>query len=349
MEGKIPKISVIVPVYNAESRLQLCVENILRQTFADFELILVDDGSKDSSPQICDSFSESDARVRVLHKNNGGVSQARNDGIRIASGEYITFIDSDDTVNFDYFENMLKKAESTDIDGLYSGLVMETWSDTSMIKQDIYSFDEEDVKDVKELLESMEISYPLICICGPCCKLYKRAIVEKYQIRFDEKLALGEDTIFNLNYLEHCSRIMVTTDSYYHYYRGDSSSLFSKLNKECYEIHVNVYDKMRELMINTECSSEAMERFEEMYVNLMVGCIHRFFQFKDETTVKERIEIIKKVASNNYVKAFRTSSIGMKSRFVVYLLQHNLIKQIYFIFWINYYIRELNKTQRKEV
>ena len=101
----MPGISVIVPVYNTERYLNVCVESILRQTCADLELILIDDGSSDRSPQICDEWAERDARVTVIHRENGGASAARNSGLRIASGEYIAFVDSDDWIE----ESMLAR------------------------------------------------------------------------------------------------------------------------------------------------------------------------------------------------------------------------------------------------
>ena len=91
-------ISIIIPVYNAEKYLRRCIESVLSQSFTDFELILVDDGSRDFSPHICDDYAQKDSRVKVIHKANGGVIAARNDGLDIAKGEYVTFIDSDDWV-----------------------------------------------------------------------------------------------------------------------------------------------------------------------------------------------------------------------------------------------------------
>ncbi len=97
-----PAFSIIVPVYNAEKTLQRCVDSILAQTFEDFELILINDGSKDQSGDICDEYAAKDSRVKTVHKTNGGVSSARNAGLRIAQGEYIAFIDSDDYIDNDY-------------------------------------------------------------------------------------------------------------------------------------------------------------------------------------------------------------------------------------------------------
>ena len=101
-----PQISIIVPVYNSEKYLGVCIDSILSQSFRDFELILVDDGSKDSSAQICDEYASQDKRVRVIHKVNGGVSAARNDGLDIAKGEYVTFIDSDDWVEREFLSTI---------------------------------------------------------------------------------------------------------------------------------------------------------------------------------------------------------------------------------------------------
>lgn len=108
----MPEISIIVPVYNVEKYLEQCIDSILTQTFEDFELILVDDGSPDKCPEICDEYAQKDDRVRVIHKENGGVSSARNAGMKLACGEYILFCDSDDYVSPLWCELMLNAARS---------------------------------------------------------------------------------------------------------------------------------------------------------------------------------------------------------------------------------------------
>lgn len=115
-------ISVIVPVYNVEKYLDKCVQSILAQTYKDFELILVDDGSPDNCPQMCDQFAKNDSRIRVLHKKNGGLSDARNAGTAIASGEFVTYVDSDDYVADDYLEKLHSLLEKYDADIAVTGV-----------------------------------------------------------------------------------------------------------------------------------------------------------------------------------------------------------------------------------
>lgn len=116
MKSEKVQLSVIVPVYNVEQYLKQCIDSILNQTFKNFELILVDDGALDSCPQICDNYSKHDDRVKVIHKKNGGLSSARNAGIKVAKGKFLTFIDSDDWISKNYFEEMMKEQDKYNAD-----------------------------------------------------------------------------------------------------------------------------------------------------------------------------------------------------------------------------------------
>lgn len=115
------KISVIVPVYNVDRFLDRCLISITGQTFKDLEIILVDDGSPDNSPQMCEEWAKKDNRIRVIHKENGGLGFARNSGMEIATGEFIAFVDSDDYIEFDMYEKLYQEAEESDSDIVYSG------------------------------------------------------------------------------------------------------------------------------------------------------------------------------------------------------------------------------------
>ena len=125
MESQTPIISVIVPVYNVEQYLPRCIDSILAQTFTDFELLLIDDGSKDKSGAICDAYARKDPRIRVFHKPNGGVSSARNMGLDNAKGEWIAFVDSDDWVNEDFLANFVEIDSGEDL--LSQGFCSPNW------------------------------------------------------------------------------------------------------------------------------------------------------------------------------------------------------------------------------
>lgn len=207
-----PKISVIVPVYNAEKYLHRCVDSILAQTFNDFELLLIDDGSKDSSGEICDEYARKDERVKVWHKENGGVSSARNVGLENARGEWVTFSDSDDWLEpnaFAYYDVMTKKYS---FDYLYCGYFL---NDVEGIP------DKDGSLDIPNFIERHE-----------CDKLwygvYSNAIIQNGRIRFNEKITLAEDKLFNYQFLKSCQKVYVSRLCFYRYSFGNTQSLSFK-------------------------------------------------------------------------------------------------------------------------
>ena len=193
-------ISVIVPAYNVENVLHYCIDSILNQTYKDFELILVDDGSTDKSGKICDEYANKDSRVRVFHKENGGVSSARNFGIDNANGDYICFIDSDDYVNGDYLELLMytksKYPESGNIWCCFTTVNSYGGNpqNSNCIKsdKDCVEFDRSQIMTLHEKWLD----------AGPVCKLYSKEVIDKNRIRCNESIALGEDLSFNFDYID---------------------------------------------------------------------------------------------------------------------------------------------------
>lgn len=189
-------ISIIVPVYNCEENLERCVKSILNQSEKDIELILVDDGSTDTSPQICDKFAKENSNVKVIHQENGGVSKARNAGIEAAQGEYLQFVDSDD-----YLDSKMCKTMKEIIEKDQSELVI-TGFHHWYIGKDVIKCPSEKLTSPTEMktfgtafLELYEQGF----LNMPWNKLYKK---EKIKEHFPENLSLGEDLLFNLNYLK---------------------------------------------------------------------------------------------------------------------------------------------------
>lgn len=182
-------VSIIVPVYNGEVFLNRCVKSILAQTYTDFELVLVDDGSKDNSGKICDEFAAKDCRVKVIHQKNAGVSAARNAGLAMASGEYIGFVDADDYIAPESYE--IAMAASADCD-----IVM--WDTVT-----VWESGKQEADTIPLLAEDTEITkrewYPelLLQMAGSACRcLYRREIVE--DVRFPVGIKFSEDRIFNI-------------------------------------------------------------------------------------------------------------------------------------------------------
>lgn len=197
-----PLISVIVPVYNAEHTLKQCVDSILCQSFKDFELILVDDGSKDSSPTLCDKYAEKDYRVHVIHQNNAGVSTARNRGLDIAKGSWVTFVDSDDFIEKEYFDSI----DSNQADILIRGYKKK---DGTQLLTGFHIGE-----DNKETLASfLKKNLSNSIIRSPWGKFYRNNFLG--DIRFMKDMKIGEDSQFVFHYLARCNSFKLLGGSEY--------------------------------------------------------------------------------------------------------------------------------------
>lgn len=237
----MPSISVIVPVYNAERYLKPCVESILAQTFRDFEVLLIDDGSTDLSGSICDGYADADNRVRVLHKPNGGVSQARNDGIGQAAGKYLAFSDSDDTVAPDWLETLYQKAEQTSAD-----LVVCNFYTVSASGKEphCHAFAEGEVLEGEALKTRL---YQAIASCNDvglyslCNKLFRADVVRASGLSFQKGMSFGEDMLFLLDVYRQAGRIAFSEKLLYNYEMRETGlfsaykSTFARDVLTCYE------------------------------------------------------------------------------------------------------------------
>ena len=264
----MPRISVIIPVYNAEKYLHRCIDSILAQSFTDFELLLIDDGSKDNSGTICDEYAAKDSRVRVFHKENGGVSSARNLGLDNAQGEWITFVDSDDYL----------------IDQSGFTILARTDIESDLI---VYSFlwNNELIRcPSSNRFEKIFFSYHSIAIWS---KIYKRRIIQQNHLYFNEKIHLGEDQLWFSEYLKFASTFLCSELILYKYNSmgNEISSLHNRkdswedisyrinLQIKAYKdlervFGVDCYNPIVRLLyngLNNLCSSLSTRSFREIY------------------------------------------------------------------------------------
>ena len=206
--------SIIVPVYNVEACLDACISSILAQTYQNFELILVDDGSTDQSGKICDCYAGQDHRIKVIHQKNGGVACARNRGIETSVGEWICFVDSDDSIKSDWLEHYV---EYSDADMTMQNISVITSSGKSYctFMEDLLAIGDErlDIRSEKSKLNSP-------------CKCFRASIIREHHIRFEVGMHLGEDLVFVLEYMNHSDSMRLL--SYDGYVQNSQNSTLTK-------------------------------------------------------------------------------------------------------------------------
>ena len=188
------KVTVIIPVYNSEKHISKCIESVLSQTYKDIEIILVNDGSKDSSGEICENYKSKDNRVQVFHRENSGVSASRNYGISKSSGKYICFIDSDDWIESRFIENFFKNGIEIDYQFVTQGILFDDLTNT----WPFFEYNDQIVTKENLLITKNEI----ISNGCPVSKLFKREIIEKYEIEFPTEISFHEDHVFVLKYIK---------------------------------------------------------------------------------------------------------------------------------------------------
>lgn len=222
MESVFPKISVIIPVYNAEPYLGRCLDSLRTQTFADFELLLIDDGSRDRSGAMCDEYAGRDPRIRVFHQPNGGVSSARNVGLDHARGEWITFVDADDYVREHYLEHLLSHTGAR-IDLVIS--YAEVFGNGCSEKERYPSRRIE-----MPNLEVLFVENDMHWHTSPWSKLYRRQVIEQQRLRFCEGMHIGEDGLFLYTFMLASRVVFLSSDTDYCYFAFRADSLTKRVN-----------------------------------------------------------------------------------------------------------------------
>lgn len=263
------KVSVIVPIYNVEKYLKRSMDSLLNQTLKDIEIIMVDDGSLDRCPQMCDEYAKRDNRIKVVHKENGGLGYARNSGLDVATGEYVAFVDSDDYVETNMYESLYKKAKTHDYDIVYSGVIKE-WYGGKTTKSFI-SDKEYKGKQVIEFLADMIAPVPQVKQEGGpnpsvWTSLYKREVIEKYKVRFrSEREIISEDIVFHTELLPHCNVVCYYPDAFYHYCYNDNS-LTHNFNKRKIKANFNLYETILSLL-----HQNGLDCYKERAMRLFMG------------------------------------------------------------------------------
>lgn len=295
------KVSVIMPVYGVEEYVGAAIESIQNQTFQDWELFAVDDGTPDQSGVICDRYAEQDSRIHVLHKENGGAPSARNLAIDQAVGEYFYFMDSDDVTEPTMLEDMVAAAQAHDAQLVVSGYYIDTYfSDTEKYTQEQGVAD----KTYASQQEFREDAYRLFdqnLLYTPWNKLYSGDYIRSNKLYFPN--TFWDDFPFNLSVLRDVERVVVISGKYYHFVRKRAESETTKYRSNMYdkreEEHQWMVDLYKHWGIDNENSREFLAR---RYIERVIGCIENVTNKSCTLSFAEKKSEIQKIISNEKVK-----------------------------------------------
>ena len=266
------EVSVIVPVYNAEEYLEACVSSILAQTYKDFELILVDDGSTDGSGAICDEYAQKDSRVRVFHKANGGVSSARNLGLQEALGAFIMFADSDDIVDSTWVEKLKTALTSNESDLAVCGYVVRKVLSGAETKL-VYDRGNCYIKEKAQILEfwTAFLENRNHMVLSLWNKIFRKDIIDTNNIRFDESLSHSEDALFIFEYLRGASHGITTIDAVgYYYLKRNEETLTSKYKPDYWAVKRRGFSELYETIMQNGIEWKEIEKAFATHINTVV-------------------------------------------------------------------------------
>ena len=252
-----PLISIVVPVYNVEFWLPKCIKSLLCQTYKNIEIILVDDGSKDKSPKICDDFSKKDKRIKVIHQKNQGVSTARNNGINLANGEYLCFVDSDDWLVPNAIESLYYAANTNGAQIVICDMLL-----ISNIKSSpLFRLSQNKPIDIKNTNKITPAMLEDIFYGGAIGKLYKTSILKEHNITFPIDMKFAEDTYFHCECVKYCNKIAFIKDAIYIYNRLVYESAITRFYPEISEWMIRFAKIRFEALQIKDCNEQAAKEF----------------------------------------------------------------------------------------
>ena len=317
-------VSVIIPVYNNETLLDRSIKSVLSQTYSNLEVIIVDDGSSDTSGQICDKYANSDPRVIVIHKKNGGVSSARNTALDIAKGDYIVFVDSDDYVSPMYVENMVNaKSEREGVGLIMSGYVLV--DDNAQTKKTLNNI----LYNENQIIDAIE-EHDLCKKGFPWAKLYEGNVIRRHKLRFCEQVHYSEDMIFMLSYLRYCKWIMFIDKADYFYVRNTGGTLMTKFHPFENEMagFNNFNHNLHDLANIHHTSIFNMPNSLTWLSFFIIRSIISLYRFNvNNNNIGNRLSFLKDHITSEHIKILRATAEEWKgiNKMICYLICHKYL------------------------
>lgn len=312
-------ISVIVPVYNCEKWIGRCLDSIIRQSYSDLEIIVINDGSDDGSYAIIKEYSKKDKRIKAYSNSNHGVGFTRNYGISHANGKYIAFVDSDDFLESDYFEKLIQPMSDTEIDMVISGykIILEEDGKQEEITVGLNSDVANNLKGVlfDEMFELIDY------IDSPCLKLYRLSIINEFHIQFPTDIETGEDFAFNLEYYEHVRKYKYIKYEGYCYFQNETSICHSN-SLSRFDSAIRLHRKGGAFLINNRVKNAGAINAEWVY-----WILQRYVSIDENDSLKRYLMMVNKLEDKRSFKVLDSK----RKTIILFLYKFHLL-------WLYYYI-----------
>lgn len=337
-----PAVSIVVPVYKVEQYLDRCVQSLIQQTLKNIEIILVDDGSPDRCPELCDVYAKKDSRIKVIHKENAGLGMARNTGIEAATGEFVTFVDSDDYVELIMYENLYKRAVNESADAVISGKFIRELSNGMTLSS---SIDKELIfeEDMKQLILGMLGSKPehasdYVYEPSACKGIYRLDVLKKNNVLFhSERELISEDYIFHLDLLQHTKKVIVVRENYYHYFQN-GATLTTSYQENRFEKNVAMFNYLRQRFDDLGYSQEDWQYAERIFLawaRTAIMQISGHYPFFNKNLRREILNICHNTELIDVLSHYKVALLPIKQRVFAYGMGHKVWIALYFFSMAN--------------
>ena len=334
-----PKVSIIVPIYNVEQYLNRCMDSLLNQSLREIEIIMVDDGSPDNCPQMCDEYAKKDSRVKVIHKKNAGLGMARNSGLEVATGEYVAFVDSDDYVDCRMYETLYQKMKEKQVDAVLctfynddQGNVSEGSIDGMPSKESVIDFQVDYIPNVIGCLPS--VKYNQLYGYSVWNILFSRDVIERNKVRFEsERNFVSEDILFQLDFAACASKLLLLPKPFY-YYCNNAGSLTKKYDYTRFDREVLLYKEIGRRLKAKKLSIPDLElRLSRL---LLYKCLFSVCDTIKYLPYKESVIQLAKITANKDLQkilhAYPLRQMCIIQRIFFSLLKHKQNRLIYWFY-----------------
>ena len=339
-------LSVIIPVYNCEKSLETSIRSVMNQTMKDLEIILIDDGSTDNSGVLCDSIAQNDSRIVVIHKDNGGVGSARNEGMRVACGKYISFLDADDWIDSDALYFMYELCIENDLDLIRCNTIIheDHRQRTCWVPADLcYTILDQRIvrRSIIPLMIAPENEgdYYKRLLKGCVCCIFKNELLKQNEMRF-LNVKSGEDALFTMSAMWKSKRIMLIEKPFYHYMKQKSGSLSISMDRlQDYEARETARRMTLDIVDDADVVPIFLARFEQAarryaYLDIRIATV-----YNPKQKAKDKIGMIKKIVNaQETVEAFSHPYQGrlpLRMSILYFLIKHKCSRILYHLVSVN--------------